>query len=124
MSRGLGKAQLAIIEAMQHTTEDDHYWYDVRQLMESTGKAQQSINRALSNLIERGIVVREKYKFEPYGGGTTRWCWLYMLEDKRGKQSEIDKRKEENLLADQARAIELGYDDYQAYLMDKMFGQV
>ncbi|MEL7413684.1 MAG: hypothetical protein AAGJ90_19765 [Pseudomonadota bacterium] len=124
MSRGLGKAQLAIIEAMQHTNEDDHYWYDVRQLMELTSKAQQSINRALSNLIERGMVIREKYKFEPYGGGTTRWCWVYMLEDKRGKQSEIDKRKEENLLADQARARELGYDDYCQYLAAKMFGNL
>ena len=81
MSRGLGKLQLAILEAMKEPYDmEGFYTYDMYALKTITGKSQQSINRALNGLFEKGLVTRHK---EVGGWGRENtWRYAYLLPSK------------------------------------------
>ncbi|WP_257286508.1 helix-turn-helix domain-containing protein [Endozoicomonas sp. SESOKO1] len=95
MSKGLGKQQLAILEAMEYS---EYPQVTVYALTEVVNRSQQAVHRALQNLVTRGYVVKTQRKQEGLSiGEPAKRVFTYTLVS----------RLEEELLADHTEALSI-----------------
>lgn len=82
MSRGLGKLQLELLDILGDIQEDgEFYSHTVYWLVDRTGKQQQSISRAMNNLVAKGLVVK-RWTTNGAMDNLPKRCAEYILADK------------------------------------------
>lgn len=102
----LGKLQAELLSVMSQELEDG-YWYSMRDLIEITGKLQQSIHRSLRSLLNNSLVIERSDKCDTLGGLPKQYK-LYMLKCKKDLQSDIDKMRSDESNAIKKEALSLG----------------
>ena len=75
------KQQQELIDIMREGSviEECSFWFDVQELVDATGRSQQSISRSMNTFMKNGVVARRTESGERTY--FTTWNYLYCLKE-------------------------------------------
>lgn len=78
----LGKNHKRILELLTTMSGcDTGFAWRVDAIGDMLGLAQPSVQRSLTSLLHKGLLVRNKQIYTPWGGGLNRWFYEYLRSD-------------------------------------------
>lgn len=113
------KQQQELIDLMATYSDESSFYWSVSELMEQTGRSQQSLSRSLKTFEEKGLIKKVKVTGELIK--YTVWYWEYILVSKLDEQAGLDVEKANDLAIEEQEAIELGYESVEKYRFAKLF---